>query len=280
MAQVILALLLCPHLSFRDDESDIILGPRDRRLLQAIAHLLGVDAEALEEAITRSHLTARGELIKRPNCAAECRGVIGALARGSYSRIFDYVVCVVNKLLSYSMKVSLYCTSYKWTVRNTHDFVSHFFAQVYGENMSIGILDAFGFENFHSNSFEQLVVNVASEQINYYLDQFIFRWEREENIIEEIPVSTVDNVTSCQKVMDLVLARPIGLLSLLDEESKFPSSSDRTLASKFSANLELSFGIFRAGKSEFTINHYADEVLYSVEGFLEKNRNFLPPQVR
>ena len=69
-----------------------------------------------------------------------------ALAKGLYVRLFDYVVHLINKLLSYS-------------------------AKVYGESVSVGVLDIFGFENLGRNSFEQLCVNTANEQLNFYFNQ-------------------------------------------------------------------------------------------------------------
>ncbi|GAA6111341.1 myosin-IIIb [Tachysurus ichikawai] len=81
-------------------------------------------------------------------------------------------------------------------------------------------------------------------------------------------------------ILDMFLQKPMGLLSLLDEESRFPQATDQTLVDKFEDNLRYKY-FWRPKRVElcFGIQHYAGKVLYSVNGFLEKNRDTLPADI-
>ena len=50
---------------------------------------------------------------------------------------------------------------------------------------------------------------------------------------EGISVNVIEYVDN-RPVLDMFLAKPLGLLALLDEESRFPKATDLTLTGKFS----------------------------------------------
>ncbi|XP_069672444.1 myosin-IIIb-like isoform X3 [Periplaneta americana] len=233
-----------------DNKSRII----DLAPLHRVSRLLGVEPSDMLEALTSNSVVTRGETITRNNTVSEACAARDAMAKGLYGRLFDWMVNQINCLLTFNRATC-------------------------GEPLAIGLLDIFGFENFPRNSFEQLCINIANEQIQYYFNQHIFTWEQQEYMAEGIPVDLVE-FSDNRPVLDMLLSRPMGLLALLDEESRFPRSTDRSLIEKFHNNVKSKFYV--RPKSDalcFAIHHYAGRVVYQAESFMEKNRNFLPPEV-
>ncbi|XP_014476501.1 PREDICTED: myosin-IIIb-like isoform X2 [Dinoponera quadriceps] len=233
-----------------DNKSRVI----DTAPLRIVSKLLGVEQNDLLEALTSNSVMTRGETITRNNTVAEARTARDAMAKGLYGRLFDWMVNQINCLLCFNRSPNY-------------------------EPLAIGLLDIFGFENFPRNSFEQLCINIANEQIQYYFNQHIFTWEQQEYMAEGIPVDLVE-FSDNRPVLDMLLSKPMGLLALLDEESRFPRATNRSLIEKFHNNIKSKFYV--RPKSDavcFAIHHFAGRVVYQAEGFLEKNRNFLPPEV-
>ncbi|KAK6122486.1 hypothetical protein DH2020_043772 [Rehmannia glutinosa] len=109
---------------------------------------------------------------------------------------------------------------------------------------SISILDIYGFESF------------------------------EEYIQDGIDWAKVDFEDN-QNCLNLFEKKPLGLQSLLDEESTFPNGTDLSFANKLKQHLN-SNPCFRGERGKaFTVCHYAGEVTYDTTGFLEKNRDLL-----
>jgi len=236
------------------DNTDNKSRVTDLAPLHRVSRLLGVEPSDMLEALTLNSVVTRGETITRNNTVAEACAARDAMAKGLYGRLFDWMVNQINCLLTFN--------------RATCE-----------EHLAVGLLDIFGFENFPRNSFEQLCINIANEQIQYYFNQHIFTWEQQEYMAEGIPVDLVEFLDN-RPVLDMLLSRPMGLLALLDEESRFPRSTDRSLIEKFHNNVKSKFYVRPKSDAPcFAIHHYAGRVVYQAESFMEKNRNFLPPEV-
>ena len=69
----------------------------------------------------------------------------------------------------------------------------------------------------------------------------------------------------------------MGILDLLDEESRLPSGADDSLITKLYQRFAVPTAKFfdkpRFGQSSFVVKHYACDVSYEIEGFIEKNKD-------
>uniref|UniRef100_A0A8C5CYU8 Myosin VIIBa n=1 Tax=Gadus morhua TaxID=8049 RepID=A0A8C5CYU8_GADMO len=145
----------------------------------------------------------------------------------------------------------------------------------------IGLLDIFGFENFVKNSFEQLCINFANEQLQQFFVRHVFKLEQEEYSREGV-VWTHIEYNDNQRTLDVLASKPLNILALIDEESSFPKGTDRTMMQK--VNKQHGKGdIYMAPKNDhekqFGIRHFAGVVFYDSQGFLEKNRDALSADV-
>ncbi|XP_061198708.1 myosin-IIIb isoform X1 [Neopsephotus bourkii] len=224
--------------------------------LDNAAALLSIGSEELQEALTSHCVVTRGETIIRTNTVDKAADVRDAMSKALYGRLFSWIVNRINTLLQPDKNIC-----------NTEN------------GMNIGILDIFGFENFTRNSFEQLCINIANEQIQFYFNQHIFALEQMEYQSEGIDATTVEYEDN-RPLLDMFLQKPMGLLSLLDEESRFPQATDLTLVDKFEGNLRCKYFWRPKGvELSFGIQHYAGKVLYDASAFLEKNRDTLPADI-
>ncbi|XP_077480286.1 myosin-IIIa isoform X2 [Stigmatopora argus] len=234
------------------DKSDIV----NVHILENVASLLRIRADELQEALTSHCVVARGETIVRPNTVEKATVVRDAMSKALYGRLFSWIVNRINVLLRPDAPL--------------------------GEDdrgLNIGILDIFGFENFKRNSFEQLCINIANEQIQFYFNQHIFAWEQDEYLNEDVDARVIEYEDN-RPLLDLFLEKPMGMLSLLDEESRFPQATDQTLVEKFQDNLKTK-NFWRPKRIDlgFGIHHYAGKVIYNAAGFLAKNRDMLSADI-
>ncbi|KAM9965453.1 hypothetical protein ACTFIW_005269 [Dictyostelium discoideum] len=214
--------------------------------LKIIAQLLSVDPVKLETCLTIRHVLIRGQNFVIPLKVNEAEDTRDSLAKALYGNVFNWLVVFINSKIHKPQKNSTF----------------------------IGVLDIFGFENFKKNSFEQFCINFANEKLQQHFNQHIFKLEQEEYEKEKINWSKIvynDN----QECLDLIEKRPLGILSLLDEESRFPQATDLTYLDKLHTNHEKHpyYEKPRRSKNTFVVKHYAGEVHYDTQGFLDKNKD-------
>ncbi|XP_071844777.1 myosin-IIIb-like isoform X2 [Apostichopus japonicus] len=227
---------------------------RDEDVLKRVADILGLQEHQLKNMLTFATSRASGEFFTRNYSKEQAHNVRDALAKALYGRLFSWIVNKVNQLLAPEEDLSSSSIT------------------------EIGILDIFGFENLGMNSFEQVCINLANEQLQNFFNQHIFTLEQAEYQLEGVDWTRVPFVNN-QPLLELFMAKPISVLALLDEESLFPKGSDHSYVEKMNHNFNKSHHYIKTKVStsnKFSIDHYAGRVEYDATGFLEKNRDALP----
>uniref|UniRef100_A0A8C2WQY0 Myosin X, like 1 n=1 Tax=Cyclopterus lumpus TaxID=8103 RepID=A0A8C2WQY0_CYCLU len=206
--------------------------------------LLGLDAFQLSEVLTQRSIILRGEEICSPLTIEQAVDSRDSVAMALYSQCFSWIILKINQ-----------------KIKGKENF------------KSISILDIFGFENFEVNRFEQFNINYANEKLQEYFNKHIFSLEQLEYNREGVQWDAIDWMDNAE-CLDLI-EKKLGLLALVNEESRFPKGTDVTLLEKLHSRHSTNpyYVKPRLADHQFGIKHYAGEVLYDVKGILEKNRD-------
>ncbi|KAL5553872.1 hypothetical protein UlMin_041273 [Ulmus minor] len=225
--------------------------PKDEKSrfhLKTVAELFMCDEKSLEDSLCKRVIVTCDETITKcldPDAATVSRD---ALAKIVYSRLFDWLVNKINNSIG----------------------------QDPDSKYLIGVLDIYGFESFKTNSFEQFCINLTNEKLQQHFNQHVFKMEQEEYTKEEIDWSYIEFIDN-QDVLDLLEKKLGGIIALLDEACMFPRSTHETFAQKvyqtFKDNKR--FSKPKLARTDFTICHYAGDVTYQTELFLDKNKDYV-----
>uniref|UniRef100_A0A3B3XUK1 Myosin X, like 3 n=1 Tax=Poecilia mexicana TaxID=48701 RepID=A0A3B3XUK1_9TELE len=209
-----------------------------------VSELLGLDSFQLSEVLTQRSMILRGEEICSPLTVEQAVDSRDSVAMALYSQCFSWIIMRINQ-----------------KIKGKDNF------------KSIGILDIFGFENFEVNRFEQFNINYANEKLQEYFNKHIFSLEQLEYNREGIQWEAIDWMDNAE-CLDLI-EKKLGMLALINEESRFPKGTDYTLLEKLHSRHATNpyYVKPRVTDHQFGIKHYAGEVLYDVRGILEKNRD-------
>ncbi|CEG63412.1 Putative YOR326Wp-like protein (Fragment) [Rhizopus microsporus] len=233
---------------------DAMLAEDDPALLTA-TRLLGIKTADFRKWIVRKQIITRSEKIVTNLSPAQAHVVKDSVAKYVYANLFEWLVSVTNESLSCSDSSK----------------IANF----------IGVLDIYGFEHFKKNSFEQFCINYANEKLQQQFNQHVFKLEQEEYVREKINWTFIE-FSDNQKCIELIEGK-LGILSLLDEESRLPSGSDQGFVQKLYTNFDnpsykAYFKKPRFSNSAFTIAHYALDVQYEAENFIDKNKDTVPDE--
>ncbi|XP_058846046.1 unconventional myosin-VIIa [Acipenser ruthenus] len=232
------------------DSCDVLSSPH----LAIASKLLEVEAKELEDSLTKRSMVIRGESVSTPLSFKQAKDSRDAFVKAIYGRLFVWIVNKINDAI------------YKPPSADPRNI-----------RRSIGLLDIFGFENFKTNSFEQLCINFANEQLQQFFVKHVFKLEQEEYSHEDIGWQHID-FNDNQRALDVLAVKPLNVIALIEEESHFPKGTDITMLNKMNSHHSKS-NIYLPPKSShettFGIKHFAGIVYYEAKGFLEKNRDTL-----
>ncbi|KAL0399344.1 UNVERIFIED_CONTAM: Myosin-2 [Sesamum radiatum] len=241
--EMLAAVLWLGNISFRviDHENHIDVVANDA--VSNAACLIGCGIQDLVLALSTHSIQAGKEKVARRLTLRQAIDTRDSLAKFIYGSLFDWLVEKINVSLA---------TGKQHTGR------------------SISILDIYGFESFKRNSFEQFCINYANERLQQHFNRHLFKLAQEEYELDGIDWTKIDFEDN-QDCLDLIEKKPLGLISLLDEESKFPKATHLTFAMKLKQHLKSNRCFKGERGGAFSIRHYAGELPQWFASVLEQS---------
>jgi myosin heavy subunit len=247
------------HLSASGEET-VQFHPDCQRHVTFVCELLCITQEDLLVALSKRTVEITGNLITRFLNFGDANAARENLSKTLYDLLFKAILKHINYPLSPPLAP-------------TPDQESTF----------IGVLDIFGFEFFKHNSFEQLCINYANEKLQDHFNFSIFRSEQEVYKAEGLQWSFVSYPDNAER-LTLFEHHNTGLFAICTELLRLPKPTDLKLVQTYYTKCTQASVYFQAtkgeqGRGEFTVLHFACEVKYNCQGFVEKNRNDIAREI-
>ncbi|KAJ1620313.1 P-loop containing nucleoside triphosphate hydrolase protein, partial [Pavlovales sp. CCMP2436] len=239
--------------------------PTDEPLLARAAEALGMEVAQLHRCLgTRTVTSGRGSVFTVHFSAAQAATARDSLAKAVYERLFNWLVQAANQSLLVG--------------------IGDADAGAVEDERFIATLDIFGFEDFGVNSFEQLLINYCNEKLQHQFLCHVVMQEQELYRQEMISWRHL-NYENNSDAVALFESYPTGILWLMQEYARIPSRETsgevekkltRRIHAAHTGSKHLTAPKTRRGNSlnsddGFIVRHFAGDVCYSTEGFLEKN---------
>ncbi|KAL6736890.1 hypothetical protein Aduo_007192 [Ancylostoma duodenale] len=247
------ALMHMGNMKFKQRPREEQAEPDGTDEAEKASNMYGVNFEEFLKALTKPRVKVGTEWVSKGQNMEQVNWATGAMAKGLYSRVFNWLVKKCNLTLD---------------------------QQGISRDFFIGVLDIAGFEIFDFNSFEQLWINFVNEKLQQFFNHHMFVLEQEEYAREGIQWTFIDFGLDLQACIELI-EKPLGIISMLDEECIVPKATDMTLAQKLNEQHLGKHPNFEKPKppkgkqaeAHFAMRHYAGTVRYNVTNWLEKNKD-------
>uniref|UniRef100_A0A674DQD4 Myosin-7 n=1 Tax=Salmo trutta TaxID=8032 RepID=A0A674DQD4_SALTR len=216
-----------------------------------VSYLMGLNSADLIKGLCHPRVKVGNEWVTKGQTVQQVNYTVGALSKAVYEKMFMWMVVRINQSLE------------------TKQARQYF----------IGVLDIAGFEIFDYNTFEQLCINFTNEKLQQFFNHHMFVLEQEEYKKEGIEWEFIDFGMDLQACIDLI-EKPMGIMSILEEECMFPKASDATFKTKLydnhlgkSNNFQKPRLIKGKPEAHFALAHYAGTVDYNISNWLMKNKD-------
>ncbi|XP_062335314.1 myosin-7-like [Osmerus eperlanus] len=216
-----------------------------------VAYLMGLNSADLIKGLCHPRVKVGNEWVTKGQSVQQVYYSIGALSKSVYEKMFLWMVVKINQTL------------------DTKNARQHY----------IGVLDIAGFEIFDFNTFEQLCINFTNEKLQQFFNHHMFVLEQEEYKKEGIVWEFIDFGMDLAACIELI-EKPMGIMSILEEECMFPKASDATFKAKLydnhlgkNPNFQKPRIIKGRPEAHFSLVHYAGTVDYNIGNWLVKNKD-------
>eukprot|EP00927_Polykrikos_kofoidii_P016216 TRINITY_DN17297_c0_g2_i1.p1 TRINITY_DN17297_c0_g2~~TRINITY_DN17297_c0_g2_i1.p1 ORF type:complete len:1696 (+),score=293.59 TRINITY_DN17297_c0_g2_i1:138-5090(+) len=227
----------------------------DESTAAEVAKYWSVDPVNLVKAMTLRKISVGKEVTESPRTPAQAKAARDALAKLIYGKLFKFLIVEINNSFSDGAPQG----------KNSQSF---------------GVLDIAGFESFQKNSLEQLHINLSNEYLQQHFNNHIFKMEMDDYVKEGIDTGGGLSFNDNKDILALIVAKG-GVFTVLDEQTALPKGSDTGFMNAlFKAQGKHARLIVPKVTSSglFGIKHFAGDVMYSVDAFLEKNLDKPPPE--
>ena len=295
---VIAGLLVLSQVQFAEQEEETkdedgkrtkLVDVVNESVLDKASELLGFDRPQLYKVLLNKtvKITNRTSAYSVARPLAQVESTRATLIRTVYKRLFERIVERINDLVAAGKGPD----SPSRTKSAPND-------------LHIGVLDIFGFENLEKNSFEQLCINLTNEKLQQFFIRKVLEAEVKVYQAEGIHSSSNDvaklPLPDCSETLGCIK----GALELLDDHCLRMTRNMPTDEDKYCSQVQRQFfndrsdsklqpPKFPKAKREdggkvavrakptdgFVIRHYAGDVLYTVSGWLEKNNERMSPEM-